>query len=346
LSEDIEKIRQRVKSKIHDSEKHLKDSPLLDGVILRSLEAGAANLSDDGLDRQTIEQLRELDREFVVRPREGKDVQEPSTYTDKLYSETRLAELAPRVEDLRAEVFPDWPEPPFATERAAWDWVMDVGRLELAREEERLRETYAEFHKDMEEIQRLAYKHGVEIAIETVSIPCRESDGQVRGMPVTSGTNLHKIAYETELMARYTNFLQVDLIAYVLSGSIPKILRTLLTTTEHYHAVSAGQEMTVNMSANIKVNTTTLDRDELRNIYNSWRGPVVGKNKKGELNPVHLRILELVDAKGGPPEKHGAKKQFWEGIFKALQGEQSQGGKRYKNAASVRRTYDRLVERK
>jgi hypothetical protein len=135
LSEDIEKIRQRVKSKIHDSEKHLKDSPLLDGVILRSLEAGAANLSDDGLDRQTIEQLRELDREFVVRPREGKDVQEPSTYTDKLYSETRLAELAPRVEDLRAEVFPDWPEPPFATERAAWDWVMDVGRLELAREE-------------------------------------------------------------------------------------------------------------------------------------------------------------------------------------------------------------------
>lgn len=343
----VESIERRVRGKIPDCDKHLKDNPLLGAAIWQSLKAGEFTPQSDEFAGRAVQRLRELDRESDRRPSEDESTQKPPTLTDSLYSETRIAQLAPRIKDLRKEVFGST-KPPFATEREAWDWIIQVGCSEFDREQEKRRETHTEFCRDMEEIQRLANKHGVEIQIETASIPCREPDGQVRGMPITSGTTLHTIAYETELMARYTNFYQVDLIAYVLAGSIPEIPRTATTTTENCYPALPGGRMYPSKSATIEFNTRNLQEKELRTLHKSVRDHITGSNKKGEIDADQIRIWKLVQERGGKPQEYGAKGRFWEEILQVWRSEQNDPQNkeklRYKTARGVEKAFDNVQE--
>ncbi len=348
----IEKIRQRVRSKIPDSDKHLKDSPLLDAALVQTVEAlQGRNPNDDELDNQTLKRLRELAGEFVVRPREDETSQKAATPTDALYSETQLRHLAQRVEQLRRELF-DCPEPRFATEQEAADWIKEVGDSDYARERRRQHDTQQERQKALEEISRLANEHLIEVDLTTTSLPYRthqRPDRPVTSMPTIPGTTLHKLAHGTERMARYTKFSQADLVTYVLTDLPPEIPRITLTRTESYYAATAGGEKFLNKSANIEVNTPNLTRDELRDVHKGVRGHITGKSKKGEFDPEQIRVWELVRERGGPPREYGGKGRFWEEILEAWQSEQPapRNGEnlRYTTARGVESAYYKVQKR-
>lgn len=298
-------IEQRIKSMIHSSEVELRDSPLLDAAIYRTLKEARARdaSSGDELYRRAIERARELHREWAA-PRGASRL----TATDMLAGEALVKALASEVAALREEGF-GGPEPPFESLQAASDWIEHQAERDLAA----WREKKEGRNKARDEINRLASEHGIELGFKATLLRYQKpGDEHVKNVHAVPSTYLHKLARKVESMAKYTGLPADALTTHILTGLKPIKGRARITTTEKVYTLPSGEQIAT-ADATVSFRARDLTDKELRSIYNAVRAHVGGKGTKG-LDYQDVDLWELVQDLGGPPREHGSKGVFWEEV--------------------------------
>lgn len=309
---ELLKIEQRIRGMIHDSEEELRDSPFLEAALYRTMKESNGRASEDELCRRVIERAREHHREWVVPQQQeegtGKTGEVPFTPTDMLAGEALVRALAPQVEELRIAVFGS-PEPPFDSLREASDWIEQQEERDLAA----LAESAEEKQRAWEEIEKLADSHGIELGFKNTLLPYQKhDDGHVKYVHAEPRTYLHKLARKVRSMAKHTGLGADALIVHVLTGLKPVKGRARITTTEHLHTLPSGEQIATT-EATVTFRARDLADEELRSIYNAVRGHVGGKGTTG-LGYKDVKLWELVQDLGGPPQEHGSKGAFWEEV--------------------------------
>ncbi|MDN5696748.1 MAG: hypothetical protein L0G70_02090, partial [Rubrobacter sp.] len=167
-------------------------------------------------------------------------------------------------------------------------------------------------------------------------------------VPSFPRTYLERFALRTESISRHTGLPHDALTMHVLTGFTPLRSRARIATTRSHYSVPGGQQIDVS-HAEVKFFARDLTYKELRNIYNSIRGHVTGKGRKGRADDPQAQIWALVQKRGGPPLKHGTKQRFWTEILEAWTSEQPpprNGEKlRYTTPRGAEKAYDAARKR-
>lgn len=298
----FDSIEQAVRSKLHESDKELADSHYLDAAIyqtLKELPSGCANEELAARAAQLAKKLRDEDQSVELK----------HTPTDRIYGDALVRALAPTIEGLRnnlRERESDKPGPPFPSMEDAAAWIKTRSMKDLGRwrmQSEQRNQAHAE-------IQRLADTHGIEITFESTLLPYQGPDDEhVKWAPAIPGTYLHRLAKETERIARRTGLPQDALVVHVLAGLKPIRSRARVTTRESHYTLPSGEQIHVN-EANVAFRARDLTFEELGGIYRMVKNHVGGKGVEA-LDDKDEYLWTLVQDMGGPPQAHGTKGPFW-----------------------------------
>ncbi len=341
----IEKFRIELKSKIPEDEKHLRDNPLLDSALLYALENRKGDSSPVNL---ALNRLRQLDRDWPVQPRG--EAQSPTTPADRLTSEALEDSFALRAEVLRREVVGSKPLFPNSEDAAAW-----IEESLAQSEHEHYRSSAGggeeERRRDFEEATRLVNKHGLYLTPTLARLSYLGKGGQRKDVIVLPNALLFELAKSTESFADSSGVPQQDVVDHVLTGS--KMIRPRYSTTFtdgwiRKNPVDRGEGFLTTTHATVRFSAKDINERDVRDVQKQVHAEVTGRGKKGFLKPSHLRVWQLVQARGGPPREHGTKGRFWEAILADLQSEQPapEPGEKYKidSARGVEKAYESAVE--
>jgi hypothetical protein len=326
---DAKKLRQKVRSKLHKSDKDVTDDHLR-AAIWEIMEEPPPDSSDDERYLRAAERARE-------KARKEKSVELPLKATDRLFGKALVKALAPKIEELRREEFGS-PDPPFKTTTEAAEWVERTSKTDLAE----WREKSEERKSARTEIWRLANKYRIEIEEKVTLLPYQKpGDEHVKGAPTVPGTYLCQLAEETRRIATRCGVPQAALVTHILTGLEPARSRARITTKENWYTLPSGEQIGVN-EAMVIFYARDLTEKELSIIYNGVRRHVGGKGTKG-MEDKDEAILELVQRLDGPPQEHGSKGPFWEKVLESWNREHPDDT--YGTPDSLRMRYHRALKR-
>jgi hypothetical protein len=327
---DPKELRQKVRSKLHKSDKNVTDDHLR-AAIWEVMEDPSPGSSDNELYLRAAQRARE-------KARKEKSVELPLKATDKLFGKALVKALAPNIEDLRRRQFGS-PDPPFKTATEAAQWVERTSNADLAQ----WREESEERKRARTEIERLAHKYRIEIARKRTLLSYQKpGDEHVKWVYTVPGTFLYRLSEETHRMARHCGVPQAALVTHVLTGLEPARSRAHLTTTQNWYTLPSGEQIGVN-EATVTFRARDLTDKELRTVYNAVRGHVGGKGTKG-IEDKDVDLWKLVQDLGGPPREHGSKGRFWETVRERWNREHPDE-EPYITPNGVKRRYESILKR-
>jgi len=304
----------------------------------------------------------------ICRAVENLDDSEPGsslsspTPGDFLVSDVLLAKLRPWVEDLRQEGGFDPHEPPFKTPKEASGWIKRTAEAQhtawLAEHREAVDELYSLAEKlgyrVTRETPRLRYQH---YKRSRTVLPLKNPDDTRQDEPrgaqqvaTVPGTFLHRLARETDQVAKRTGLRPDALVMHILIGSEP--VRPRLWITEGYddHPLPTG-EVRPRRYVTVTFDTPDLTERELQTIHSEIRGYIGGKGT----NAFHWGDLtfwefmeEFIQDVGPLPEKRRGRGKYWEEARQRWNREyatKNEGHTYYGSANGVKQRYNKLQKR-
>lgn len=321
----IDRLRKQLRSKIPGDEKHLQDSPLLDSAILYALEnrKGDSEPENVALNR-ALNRLRQLDRDWLVQPRE--EEREP-TPADRLTSEALEDSFALRAEALREELVGS--KSLFSSSEEAAIWIEEQLTQSKHDHYRNFAGNEEEERRDLLEATRLVHKHGLYLTPTLASFDYPGKDGQVKRAMVLPNTLLFDLAQTTESFANSSGVPQQIVVDHVLTGSKlirPRYQQTFTDGLTLKNPADRSEGFLDTTHTTVRFFARDINERDMRDVQKRVHAEVTGRGKKGTLKPSHLRVWELVEARGGPPREHGTKARFWEKILADWQSEQPTPG--------------------
>ncbi len=198
--------------------------------------------------------------------------------------------------------------PPFATEEAAVTWL----ERKAAEEGEGRREgdgpAIDELQRDLENLS------GREVVLRVRSLSYWHG-AESRQLRVWPGTMLWDLAKRVEQIERETGFRAPDVLLWLLVGREPSLPGALLvyrsTPRASVWAWAPGLPDRREW-VEIVLNTRDLSFEDLHAIYRAVRRKIGLAGRKHDLTPLQVRVYELAQEIGGPPDK--GKATFWQEV--------------------------------
>lgn len=308
----------------------MKGSPWLYQAFLEVVSESGPETSEDAKYARAAQRAKELahDKEESLELRQ--------TATDRIFGDALVRALAPTIAGLREKEF-EKPEPPHDSVGAAASWITERSTKDL----ENWRAKSVEREQAHDQIQRLANEHQIEITFRSTLLPYQVPDDEhVKWTPAIPETYIHRLAKETERIAKRTGLPQDALVVHVLTGLKPVRSRARITSRESHYTLPSGEQLHVN-EADVTFRARDLNDKELRGIYRLVKGHVGGKGTEA-LDDKDEYLWTLVQDMGGPARAHGTKGPFWQARLEEF-------GRKYPGEITTRRgiekRYDRILER-
>ena len=173
---------------------------------------------------------------------------------------------------------------------------------------EDLNDAHQQFH-------RLAHRLGFDATTTSRYLRYgRPGDTHVKNASVSLGTFLAKLAREIEHVSRRSGLPPDALTAHVLTGAIPMLPRVQSTGRDSYFTLPSGQQIHL-PSVTLTFRTADLSFEELRELYNEIKDYIGGKGVRStDLDG--LKLWNLVQELGGPPQPYKGVRKFWLEVLK------------------------------
>jgi len=262
--------------------------------------------NEDDVDR-IVERINALANYIAI---EGKEEKAPNLPECFIISNESLKKIFPLIKKLRKELFTkdDAPFPNDIDE--AIEWIKNEGKKEassihksLLKNKKRIEEKEKDISKELKKITGLYWSLRTEEP-KWLPFPLKIK-GKFVGMEdcvaVWPRTPLAKLEEETRRFSEETNFSQLSLVMFVLTGIKPISLR--------YRFISEIKWTRLGMVKNVILNIyRPLNKREIEELY--YRIKKEFKRKaKAFLTEKHLFLYDLVERRGGVKRKE--KTKFW-----------------------------------
>lgn len=313
------------------------DSDFVGGAILREFEtygrlrrsrvqAVAAEALRHGRKNETVEKRRE----FGPNP--------DSTLRSKAFAKR----LEPWARELREEIF-DGPDAPFPGDlTAAANWIEEQVAIDRAR----WTQSEASRIDADQEIKRLADLTGLVVSTEPRFLKYAKPEEAYQKMAgAYPGTDLERLARETDRVSKKSPFWPSALTGFVLAGIQPTISR-VLSTRKHMVCEILGDRIP-SQSITLEFNAADVSYEEVRELYAKVR-EFFGVTDAERLHEHEFDFIYLVDSLGGPT-KH-SKTRFWEEVLRRWKEEPVyktlKPHEQSNSWQAVRNKYERLDKRR
>ena len=286
-----------------------------------------------------IERIKELANHLTLNP-ESKDI--ISNLSESLItSNESIKKIFPIIKKLRKEIFskeePLFPGDPFK----AIDWLKNKAKEEalpfnqnIVRNQKKIYEIEKFIEDKLQELFKLTKRHCSLKKEENRILPIPLTlKGKYKGtldyLFIWPRTPLARLEIETKLLSEETNFNQVSLIMFVLSGNRPIPLKYNFASEIKFGRLG------VKKGVNIRIHRP-LNKGELKEIYYKIK-KAFGRKGKQFINDKHVQLYNLVEKHGGIPETK--KTEFWKKILKEWNRTHSELNEKYKDPNCPRIAY-------
>lgn len=286
-----------------------------------------------------VERIKELANHLAINQKSIDTISNfPETF---ITSNESIKKIFPIIKELRKEIFskeePLFPDDPLK----AIEWLKNKAKEEalpfnqnIVRNQKKIDEIEKLLEDKLQELFKLTKRHCSLKKEENRILPIPLTlKGKYKGtldyLIIWPRTPLARLEIKTKLLFEETNFSQVSLIMFVLTGIRPISLK--------YNFISEIKfgEIGIKKRVSLIINRP-LNKGELEKIFHKIK-KAFGRKGKQFLGNKHRYLYELVDKNGGVPRKN--KGEFWEKIRKEFNKKYKE---RFNNPNSPRIAYQRV----
>lgn len=288
-----------------------------------------------------VKRIKELANHFALN-QESKNivsVQPESLIT----SNESIKKIFPIIKELRKELFSK-EEPLFPDDHfKAIEWLKNKAKEEalpfnqnIVRNQKKIYEIEKLLEDKLQKLSKLTRRY-YSLNIEEdrfLPIPLivkGKFKGTLDYLIIWPQTPLARLEIETKCLAEDTNFNQVSLIMFILSGNRPIPLK--------YNFISEIKfgRFGIKKRVNIRIHRP-LNKGELKEIHYKIK-KAFGRKGKQFINEKHVELYYLIEKHGGAPETK--KTEFWKKILKEWNRAHSELKDKYKDPNCTRIAYSR-----
>ena len=248
-------------------------------------------------------------------------------------AEELIKDIIPTIVELRTAIF-NTEDPPFPDDiQKAMDWLEMQVQKERRVLADEMRNKNVPMPKMINQLINHAQKIAKEIpdgevtvTVKKLTIPVQSEDGKIKKLPVYKGHISESVSKITKRLSEITNFSQVDLLSFFLTGIKPVL-----------PAMRARQGLS---------NYPYVQVDFFRGLKNSEMASLIRyvnrklKPTKKELNSTHLELYQFVTLHGGEPAT--GKMEFWERLLHIWN--RRNPNRQYKSNKCIQIAYKRILQ--